>query len=139
VTGFLIPLAQSNGSGSGSLLIFLVLMFVLFYFLLIRPQQKRQRAMRQLMESLEVGDQILTVGGMFGTVQEIDDDGVTVEVAPGIDVRFVRTAIARRLDAEDEVALDEEEELADDEEEFADEGTELPDGGKGEREADEKR
>ena len=112
--GSFTPLAASSSSGSGfSLIFFLVAMVAVFYFLLIRPQQRRQRQQRSLIESVEVGDEIMTIGGIFGTVREMDDESVTVEVAPNIEIRFVKSAISRKLvyddDEEDNGAGDEEE------------------------------
>jgi preprotein translocase subunit YajC len=83
-------------------LIFLGLLIGLFYFMLIRPQKRRVDAHRSLMESTRVGDEIVTIGGMHGRVQRIDEDDVEVEIAPGTVVRFVKSAIARRV-TEDEV------------------------------------
>ena len=67
-------------------------MIVGFYFLLIRPQRNRQRAQQALVASLEVGDDVMTTGGIFGTIVEIDDDEgtVTVEIAPGTRIRMLR-------------------------------------------------
>jgi len=84
-------LAQES-SQSGSSLVSLalpVLMIVGFYFLLIRPQRSRQRAQQALLSALEVGDDIMTSGGIFGTIVEMDEDEgvVTVEIAPGTRVR----------------------------------------------------
>jgi preprotein translocase subunit YajC len=90
--------ATSKGSGSSfTFLLFLVAMGAVFYFLLIRPQQRRQRAQRALIDSVEVGDEVMTVGGMYGTVRAMDDESVTVEVAPNVDIRFAKSAIARKL------------------------------------------
>ena len=101
--------AASTSSGGGySLLIFLVLMGAVFYFLLIRPQQRRQRSQRALIESVAVGDEVMTIGGIYGTVRDLDDEAVTIEVAPGIDVRFAKTAIARKLVYDDSYDEDEE-------------------------------
>jgi len=92
------PLAAASSSGGGySLVIFLLLMGAVFYFLLIRPQQRRQRQQRTLIDSVEVGDEVMTIGGIYGTVRELDDDSVTLEVAPGVDIRFAKTAVARKL------------------------------------------
>lgn len=94
-----IQLAQSDGGGSNTLgfLLPLVLMGGIFYFLLIRPQQRQRRRQATLLQSLDVGDEIQTIGGVFGTIREIDDDTVLVEVAPEVDIRFARGAIARKL------------------------------------------
>jgi preprotein translocase subunit YajC len=114
VLGSFVPLAQ-EGSNPASLLLFLGLMAVVFYFLMIRPQQRRMRAQRELMKSLEVGDEVQTIGGMFGTIRSLDDDSVTVEVSPGVEIRFVRGAIARKLVMEDETQDAEEEALEEEE------------------------
>jgi preprotein translocase subunit YajC len=98
-------LAQESGQAGSSLigLALPILMIVGFYFLLIRPQRNRQRAQQALLASLEVGDEVMTTGGIFGTIVEIDDDEgqVTVEIAPGTRVRMVRQGIAQRF-VEDE-------------------------------------
>jgi preprotein translocase subunit YajC len=67
------------------------------YFLMIRPQQKRRREAQQMQSALGPGDQIVTIGGLHGTVIAMDDDVVTLEIAPGVDVKFARPAIARVL------------------------------------------
>jgi preprotein translocase subunit YajC len=85
----------------------------LFYFLLIRPQQRRTRAQRDLASELSIGDEVLTLGGMYGTVRDVDDDSVTVEISPGTNVRMLKQGIARRL--------------TEDEEEFEEEAEEEPD------------
>lgn len=102
--------STSAGGGLAQLLVPLLLMGGLFYFMLIRPQRRRAQAQQRLLSSLEVGDEIMTGGGIFGTIKEIDDDEdtVTVEIAPGIDIRMVRRAIAQKL-VEDEDFEDEEE------------------------------
>jgi preprotein translocase subunit YajC len=102
-------LAQSSdGTSSGgsllSLLFPLVLLGGVFYFLLLRPNRTRQRQQQSLLESLKVGDVVMTAGGIFGTLKAIDeeDDTVTVEIAPGTDVRMLRRGIAQRLVEEPE-------------------------------------
>jgi preprotein translocase subunit YajC len=106
-------LAQDSQSGSSLIGLALpVLMIVGFYFLLIRPQRNRQRAQQALVASLEVGDDVMTTGGIFGTIVAIDDDegSVTVEIAPGTRVRMLRQGISQRF-VEDDV--DEGDETAD--------------------------
>lgn len=109
-------LAQTDGGQSGGSLIGLalpLLMIVGFYFLLIRPQRNRQRSQRALLSSLELGDEVMTTGGIFGTIVEIDEDeGVlTVEIAPGTRVRMLRNGIAQRFveDEDEEEGYDEDE------------------------------
>ena len=111
-------------------LILLAAMFVLLWVLLIRPQRQRQQKQQDLLSSVAPGDEILTVGGLYGIVQEIDDeDDLVVEVAEGIHVRIARRAIAAvvkpdEADEDDEtdgVVLDDEEPF-NDSEEFVSEG-----------------
>jgi preprotein translocase subunit YajC len=96
-----VSLAQADGGGASGLglLVPLVLMGVLFYFLLIRPQQRRARAQRDLISSVEVGDEIMTAGGILGTVTAMDDDDelLTVEIAPGTRIRVVKRAVSQRF------------------------------------------
>jgi preprotein translocase subunit YajC len=93
-------LAQQGGSQL-TFLISLVLMVAIFYFLLIRPQQRRVRQQRDLVQSLEVGDEVVTIGGLFGTVFELDDESVTLDVGSGTRLRFLKQAIARKFVRED--------------------------------------
>jgi preprotein translocase subunit YajC len=87
--------AQAAGAGSFTPLLFIVLLFGVMYFLMIRPQQKRRREAMEMQSALAPGDQIVTIGGMHATVVAINDDVVTVEIAPGVNVRYARPAIAR--------------------------------------------
>ena len=108
-------LAQDSQSGSSFIGLALpVLLIVGFYFLLIRPQRNRQRAQQALVASLEVGDDVMTTGGIFGTIVEIDDDEgtVTVEIAPGTRIRMLRQGISQRF-VEDTYGDDEGDETAD--------------------------
>jgi preprotein translocase subunit YajC len=79
-------------------LIPLALMFVVMYLLLIRPQQQRVRRQQVLVSTLEVGDQVVTAGGLFGRIVGLDDETVSLELAPNVTVRVIRPAISRRLD-----------------------------------------
>jgi preprotein translocase subunit YajC len=68
--------------------------FLLVYLLFMRPQKKRQLQQQHLLDELRVGDEVLTAGGIYGTISELDDDQVTVEIAPTVEVRVSRRAIA---------------------------------------------
>jgi preprotein translocase subunit YajC len=109
-------LAQSSsGQQSGgalALLLPLVLMGGVFYFFLIRPQRAQRQRQQQLLHALEVGDEVLTIGGMYGTITA-NDDTVTVEVAPGTRIRMLRRAISQRLTETEDEPYDESD--ADDE------------------------
>ena len=87
-------------------LIFLGLLIGIFYFILIRPQKRRVEQHRQLVNSVGLGDDVLTIGGIYGTVAALRDDDVELEVSPGTKIRVAKSAIARRL--ADEQASDEE-------------------------------
>jgi preprotein translocase subunit YajC len=80
-----------------SALIFPALLIAIFYFMLIRPQRKRADQHKKLIESVSYGDEVVTIGGVFGTVRSLDDAEVELEVAPGTNMRFLRSAIARRV------------------------------------------
>jgi preprotein translocase subunit YajC len=71
----------------------LVLMFAVFYFLLIRPQQKRQRERNNMLDALQKGDNVITIGGIHGTIVEITDDKATLKVSENVRLQFERTAI----------------------------------------------
>jgi preprotein translocase subunit YajC len=77
---------------------YLAVIVVAFYFLLIRPQQKRQKETQELMASLEVGDRVVTAGGLFGTVERIEDDMLELRIADGVVVDMARSSIVRRVD-----------------------------------------
>ncbi len=78
-----------------------VLLLGLMWFLLIRPQQARLRKQRELVSSIQVGDVVLTAGGLIGTVRVLTDDELHLEVGAGVEVRMVRAAVTRRLDPDD--------------------------------------
>ncbi len=90
-------MAGSPAGGTGQSgyegIIMLVIMFAIFYFLLIRPQQKRAKQHRQLIESLKVGDQVVTAGGLHGKVAAVQDSVITIEIATGVKVKINRTSV----------------------------------------------
>jgi preprotein translocase subunit YajC len=112
---------SSNGSNPIALFLPLILMGGVFYFLLIRPQQKRVRAQQALVNAVEVGDDVMTTGGIFGTVTEIDDDEgtVLVEIAPGTQIRMVKSGISRRLTEDDDDEYGSEDEDQDQDQQFS--------------------
>ena len=88
--------ADAATKSSGSALTFpilIVLVFVGFYFLMIRPQRRRQQAVQQQQKTVEPGARVRTTAGMYATVVEVDGDDVVLEVAPGVDVRYLRRSI----------------------------------------------
>ena len=88
---------QPGGSGQSSQIMAflpLILLFAVFYFLLIRPQQKRARTHKSFIENLKKGDRVVTSGGMYGTITGVTDDAVTIEVAEKVRVKVLKSAIA---------------------------------------------
>jgi preprotein translocase subunit YajC len=82
----------------------LLLMGVVFYFLLIRPQNQRRRAQMEMQSNVDIGDEVVTTAGIYGTVTQIEDEYGTVmlEIAPNTEIRVSRAAIAQRLVDEDD-------------------------------------
>ena len=72
----------------------LILIFLIFYFLLIRPQQKKQKEHKILLDSIQRGDEILSSGGILGKVIKVDNDKLTVEIAKGVNVIIIRSTVA---------------------------------------------
>jgi preprotein translocase subunit YajC len=71
----------------------LILMFAIFYFLLIRPQQKKQKAVRQMQSDLKKGDKVVTIGGLHGIVDAIDEGTLVIKVGDGSRLTFDRAAV----------------------------------------------
>jgi len=95
--------AQTPGAapGTGGLLSFilpLVIMFAVFYFLLIRPQKKKQQTRNTMLNALQKGDKIVTIGGLHGTIVELTDDTVVIRVNDVTKMTFDRNAISHRVD-----------------------------------------
>ena len=89
--------------------IYLVILVAAFYFLIVRPQRRQSMVRRQLLSAVEVGDEIVTSGGVYGTVLAIDDESLDVEIAPGVVVKVARGAVAARLSPESDDDGDEDE------------------------------
>ncbi len=78
-------------------LVWMILMLGAFYALLIRPQRRNMAAHQVLMASLAEGDQVMTMGGIYGRIQTLDDEVIELEVAPGTSFRVARSAISRKV------------------------------------------
>ncbi|MFZ1946625.1 MAG: preprotein translocase subunit YajC [bacterium] len=93
--------ARPSGMGAGAYqLVFIVLIFVVFYFLLIRPQQKRQKEHRKMLDGLAKGDRVMTSGGMFGVIVGLDDNKVVLKIAENVKVEFAKSSIAHVVSKE---------------------------------------
>ena len=86
--------AGGQGSGGFSAFVPLIIMFVIFYFLLIRPQQKRTKQHREMVNSLKAGDRVVTGGGIHGRVTAISDTVLTVEIADKVRVKVNRANVS---------------------------------------------
>ncbi len=91
--------ASGQGGGFGAL-VPLILMFAIFYFLLIRPQQKKQKEHRQMLGSLKKGERVITSGGLYGRITGITDTVVTLEIAEKVRVKVGRANIAGMVPSE---------------------------------------
>ncbi len=79
-------------------ILFIPALLILMYLFLLRPQQQRVRRQRELVASLDVGDEIVTAGGLIGTIVALDGDRAEIEIADGVIVEFLRAAISRKLE-----------------------------------------
>ena len=91
-----------------SFLIVMVLLLVVMYVLMIRPQRQRQQKLQTMIDRAGVGDDILTSGGIYGTITEIEDDDVVVEIADGLTVHMTRRGIAAVLPPEEDDEADDD-------------------------------
>jgi preprotein translocase subunit YajC len=118
-----VTIAASGGSG---FFLIIIVAFLLLWLIVVRPQKRRQNQQQQMLGDLRVGDEVLTAGGIYGTVLQLDEEQVTVEIAPKVEVQVARRAIAGVTHADEP----EPEETADGSEQDAD-----PSGGIPENEA----
>ncbi|TQD43525.1 preprotein translocase subunit YajC [Marilutibacter aestuarii] len=89
--------APAAGGGMGMQLLFPIALIAIMYFLMIRPQMKRQKEHRAMLEKLAKGDEVITNGGLAGTITEIGESFITVQVADNVQVRVQKGAIANVL------------------------------------------
>jgi preprotein translocase subunit YajC len=89
------PGGQQGGGGYEGI-IMLVIMFAIFYFLLIRPQQKRAKMHKELTENLSLGDPVVTAGGIHGKVSGLQEKVITVEIASGVKIKINRASIVSK-------------------------------------------
>jgi len=85
-----------EGSSSIYMIIFLVLLFVIIYFLMIRPRQKQQKAHQELMKELRKGDKVITTSGIYGQIESISGDTVIMKIESGATMRVARASVLGR-------------------------------------------
>jgi preprotein translocase subunit YajC len=117
-----------GASGGSGFFLIIIVAFLLLWLIVVRPQRKRQSQQQQMLGDLRVGDEVLTAGGIYGTISQLDEDQVTVEIAPNTEVKVARRAIAGvTREPETEDAEEPEEGAADPEPEDDSTGA-IPDG-----------
>ena len=91
------PAAGGDLTSSLTSMLPLVLMFVVLYFIMIRPQMKKQKEHRAMIDALAKGDEVVTAGGLLGRVTALGEGNLTVQVAPGVEVQMQRSAVVQVL------------------------------------------
>ena len=89
---------SSSSTSTWYMIGFLVIIFALFYFVMIRPQRKRQKEHEQMMRELQKGDKVVTAGGIFGTIESLSEDSIVIKVEGGTTLRVARGSVAVRRD-----------------------------------------
>ena len=84
---------QGAAGGDYTFLIMMVALFAIMYFFMIRPQNKKQKAIANFRKNLEVGQDVVTAGGIYGKIKEIDDSTVLLEIAPSVKIKIDRNSI----------------------------------------------
>ncbi len=79
----------------------ILLMVVIFYFLLYRPQKKQQKARNELLNSLKKGQKIVTIGGIYGTINALTDDAIMLQIAENVEIKLARSSVAHVLGKDD--------------------------------------
>ncbi len=87
---------------SAGALALIVLLLLFGFFVIVRPQRRRQQEQAEMQDAIETGDEVLTAGGIFGTVASVDEDEVRVEIAPGTTIRVAKRAVAAVIPPEEE-------------------------------------
>ena len=95
--GGCVPEGTEGGTTSiWTMVIFVVLLFGLMYFVMIRPQRRRQKEHEQLMQELQKGDNVMTAGGIYGRIESVSDDSVVIKVESGATLRVARSSVVVR-------------------------------------------
>jgi len=85
--------AAAQGGGGYQGIIMMVVIFAIFYFIMIRPQQKKMKEHKAMLEAIKKGDEIVTAGGIYGTVEGVTNDTLTVKIAEGVKVKMTRGSV----------------------------------------------
>jgi len=93
-TGGCVPEGADEGTSTIYMIGFLVLLFALMYFLMIRPQRKRQKEHQELIQELKKGDRVITAGGIYGVIESTSEDSIVIKVESGTTMRVARNSVA---------------------------------------------
>ena len=85
-------LQQAQGGGMSGMLM-IVAMIAIFYFVMIRPQNKKQKEIKRQREAMKKGDRVVTAGGIHGKIRSVQDDAITMEIAPGVNIKIDKTSV----------------------------------------------
>jgi preprotein translocase subunit YajC len=94
LAGCVPPPEGEEGGFDWTLIVFIVLLFGVFYFLIIRPQRRQQKRHQELMQELKRGDKVVTSGGIYGVVESLSDESVVLKVESGATIRVARSSVA---------------------------------------------
>lgn len=89
----ILPLQAAQGGGDYSFLFMMVAIFAIMYFFMIRPQNKKQKEIQNFRNNLQVGQEVITAGGIYGKVKEIEDNVVVLEIASGVKIKIDKNSI----------------------------------------------
>jgi len=87
---------EESGTGLIPMLVFLVVIFAFFYFVMVRPQRKRIKEHEKLVQELKKGDQVVTAGGIYGTIESLSEESIVIKVESGGSIRVARNSVALR-------------------------------------------
>ena len=105
IIGGCIPTETPEGGGGTSiypLIIFLVLIFALFYFVMIRPQRKKQKEHEMMVHELQKGDKVITAGGIYGVIESLSEDSIVIKIESGSTIRVARSSVVGRRETSSE-------------------------------------
>ncbi|HOA90927.1 MAG: preprotein translocase subunit YajC [Bacillota bacterium] len=91
-------MAETNALGSFAAYLPMLILLAAMYFVLILPQKKQQKQRKELLDSLKTGDEVVTIGGILGRIKKLDEETVLLELSDHVEVRFLRSAVARKKD-----------------------------------------